>query len=508
MNIQTLKHFLLTLTLSLFIISCGGGSTQTAGIGGTGVTSSGTITGFGSIFVNGVEYDTSSVNSVIINDNPANAASLKLGMVVTVRGTLDASDTTMGTANSISAVIEVEGPIAATPVFDSNTDTRTFTVLGRTVIAAPSTFYDGGIDYASMNKDDVVDVSGYLDTSGVLHATRIEKKGTVKLGSTTIEAKGTVSILSGSSFTLTVSGANTLTINHSSSTTDYSGINGVGSLTDGMTVEVKGTLNTSNEIAALEIELPDSVFVSTDNQVELEGIVTDYISPSSFKVNGQTVNASGISIPANLTLANGVQIEVEGTYSSGSSTLTATKIEGRDGEIKIKAMVSSLNPTQKTIVLDLGSGTITVQLDNNSQLEDEKTGASSACANSIFCITDITVGDYLEVEAKIDGNGLYIVEDLKRKDPPSQLRNKVEGTVTTIGGTTGAETVRILGVDFSTDGSTTFKINDVDITTLSPALTRADFFTLLSIGATVEVKENYSSGTGPTGTVDEMDLKM
>ena len=35
----------------------GGGSSNVAGIGGTGKIASGTITGFGSIFVNGIEYE-------------------------------------------------------------------------------------------------------------------------------------------------------------------------------------------------------------------------------------------------------------------------------------------------------------------------------------------------------------------------------------------------------------------------------------------------------------------
>ena len=499
MNIKRTIPFLVSLIMSLLIASCGGGSSQVAGIGGTGITSSGTITGFGSIFVNGVEYDTDDPNiNVTINGTTGKMATdLKLGMVVTVRGSLDSTDTTQGTASTITVDSELEGPIAATPVFDANTDTRSFVVLGRNVLATPSTFYDGGITYATMSKDDVVEVHGYLDGSGIMHATRIEKKGTVILGSSTVEAKGTVTILTASSFTLNV-GSNTLTINHNSST-DYSGIGGVGALTNGLAVEVKGTLNTSNEIAAIEIELSDSLFDSTDSSVELEGIITSYVDDTNFSVNGQAVDASGVTIPSNLTLANGVQIEVEGTYSSASNKLVATKIEGRDSDIKIKAKIAtSINPTTKAITLALGSGTIVVIINNTSQLEDE-TNATSACANAIFCITDLIIGDYLEVEATIDGNGAYIVKDLKRKTP--KLENKVKGKATLKDATTGAEILTILGVDFSTDSNTSFKINDV-------TKTRTEFFAAFTAGATVEMKEVYTIGTGPTGTATELDLKM
>jgi len=501
MNIKRTIPFLVSLIMSLLIISCGGGSSQVAGIGGTGITSSGSITGFGSIFVNGVEYDTSKAGlPVTINGNLTNPSALKLGMVATVRGTLDKNDSTKGTADSITIDAELEGPIAAAPAFDANTDTRSFVVLGRTVIASPSTFFDGGssfpaFGYTGMAKDDVVEINGYLDASGILHATRIEKKDVVSLGSTTVEVKGTVGAIptAGISFTLTT-GSGTVTVNHTSSTP------GASLVVKGQTVEVKGILNTANEIAATKIESDSSIFQSTDSNVELEGIITNYVDDTNFSVNGQAVDASGITIPSTLTLANGVHVEVEGTYSSTSNKLIATKIEGRDTDIKIKAKIapSGINLTTKAITLELGSGTIVVIINNNSQLEDE-TNVTSVCANSIFCITDLMAGDYLEVEATIDGSGAYIVKDLERKT--AKLENKVEGKATLLGGTTGAETLTILGVIFSTDSNTSFKINDV-------TKTRTEFFNAFTAGATVEMKEVYTIGTGPTGTATEMDLKM
>ena len=99
-----------SLIISLFMFtlaSCGGGGS--AGIGGTGITSGGTITGFGSIFVNGVKYDTSG-STITIDDNIVDESALKLGMFVLVRGTLDTNNTT-GTANSVSINIELKGPV-------------------------------------------------------------------------------------------------------------------------------------------------------------------------------------------------------------------------------------------------------------------------------------------------------------------------------------------------------------------------------------------------------------
>ena len=101
---RAILHSLLSAVFVFMLVSCGGGG-GSAGIGGTGITSGGTITGFGSIFVNGVEYDTDAA-SVSGDGNLMNVADLKLGMVVTVRGKLNSGSTT-GTAESIVVDIEL-----------------------------------------------------------------------------------------------------------------------------------------------------------------------------------------------------------------------------------------------------------------------------------------------------------------------------------------------------------------------------------------------------------------
>ena len=97
--------------LSLLLITClglsgcgGGGSGGIAdigggGIGGTGISSTGTIDGFGSIFVNGVEYETGD-SEILLDGQSASESSLRLGMVVTVRGTIN-DDGLTGTAEQV-----------------------------------------------------------------------------------------------------------------------------------------------------------------------------------------------------------------------------------------------------------------------------------------------------------------------------------------------------------------------------------------------------------------------
>ncbi len=65
---KSILYSAITAATAISIAACSSG-TDVAGIGGSGVTSSGTITGFGSIFVNGVEFETSS-STFNVDDNP------------------------------------------------------------------------------------------------------------------------------------------------------------------------------------------------------------------------------------------------------------------------------------------------------------------------------------------------------------------------------------------------------------------------------------------------------
>ncbi len=69
------------------------------GIGGTGI-SSGPISGFGSIYVNGIRFDTRDAQ-ITLNGNSATEDALQLGMVVTVVGEIN-SELTQGTADTIT----------------------------------------------------------------------------------------------------------------------------------------------------------------------------------------------------------------------------------------------------------------------------------------------------------------------------------------------------------------------------------------------------------------------
>ncbi|MBC3883826.1 DUF5666 domain-containing protein [Undibacterium griseum] len=106
----------------------------------------------------------------------------------------------------------------------------------------------------------------------------------------------------------------------------------------GAVVEIKGTLSSSGTITATKIELESNghsadvhstdgkVTATANYQHELYGVVTNFVSLSSFKVQGVPVDASKARFEFGLSnLANNVYVEVKGTLQNG--VLVATKIE-------------------------------------------------------------------------------------------------------------------------------------------------------------------------------------
>src|SRR6202521_2792330 len=105
------REFTTIVAAAVLLLASCGGPTQLAGIQGSGspVVASGPITGFGSIFVNGVEYATSNAQ-IRIDDQPGAESQLLVGEVVTVTGSVNADGKT-GTATQVTFSGDVAGPI-------------------------------------------------------------------------------------------------------------------------------------------------------------------------------------------------------------------------------------------------------------------------------------------------------------------------------------------------------------------------------------------------------------
>jgi hypothetical protein len=468
-----LSKYLNLIFLTAILTSCGGvDDNTTAGIGGTGITTSGTVDGFGSIFVNGVEYETDTA-SIVLDSVSALESGLRLGMVVTVTGTVDNNGIT-GTASRVEFDDEVQGPITNI-VPDADGSSKTLTVLGHSVLAdQTSTVYDN-VTFDTLAITDLVEVSGFFDSASVLHATRIERKGPFITGVSEIEIKGLVTGLTATQFTL-----DSFTVDFA--TADLSDVSG-GALSDGLKVEVKGTL-LATTITASQIEDEDDLFGENEENVSLEGLITDFVDASNFKVAGQPVNAANAELePVNLLLEDELQVEVEGAIVNG--VLMAHEVEARSGEVKLAATVQSVSIANGTGTITLGffAGSVSFSIDNQSELGDETNMFDP------IAWTDIRSGQFLEVKALLNGSQI-IATEVRLKNPDDEV---VQGPVESFA---AGNEVTLFGLTYITTGADFEDANDAPISS-------ASFFAQVKQGDLVKIQDDLATD----GIADEVEFE-
>jgi hypothetical protein len=400
MNPLFKRQHVLGIAAAALLIGCSGGESGT-GMQANQTTTTGEITGFGSVYVNGIKFDTNQA-SVDVDGTPSTESALAVGMVVTVTGSVN-SDGLTGTANAITAKTEVEGLVFANDVTTSNT----LNVMGQIINVSNDTKFKSEIagittvDQLVANVS-VVEVSGYSDGRGNIYATYIKA-----LDSNEVKLHGVVQGLVGNTFQI---GSIDVTFDASTQFEDMT----QDQLTNGIYVSVESANYTGEPVLASEIELEE--FSETEgSQYELEGIVTDItnIGIGEFAVNGRVVKfGPGITFEGgdqnNIQLE--VKLEVEGIVQSDNSIL-ADEISFRvESEVEIEGPVVNIG-TNSLEVNDSVLGTVTIVVDEFTSYEDEVDED-----NRTFNFEDIVLEPSMNVDVKfyVDSNMENIATSIKR----------------------------------------------------------------------------------------------
>jgi hypothetical protein len=259
MNQGTKRMYMLAVAAvaALVLAGCGGGG---SGTGGVSPATRGPITGFGSVWVNGVEFRTDSATHRMMLDTGEDhfggiqdCTVFSVGMVVTVRH---------GDGDDHAAEIEYEDNIEG-PVQYLNPADNTFEVLGQKVRYGRTT----NVEHGPIDNGFVVEVSGLTGSDDVIDATYIDVKTG---GSGEYEIKGYVfSVGADNTFRLgPLPGVSTVTVDIAGATLhDLPG----GVLAAGQFVEVK-TLSTATGrfpnalIHATEVEGKEDIGHSEDRE--------------------------------------------------------------------------------------------------------------------------------------------------------------------------------------------------------------------------------------------------
>ena len=346
------QSVLLGLLMLVVLTSCGiGGSGNTEG---NTQVASGSIIGFGSIIVNGIEYTRkpgladNRVKLRFENNTSASEGDLRVGMIVTIRGAVNTSAGT-GEYESIEFQPEVRGPLDSDGVDLAN---KQLTVMGNPVQIEANTSFETCRDLAELNDDLLhgdnpeLEISGILDDDGLLHATRIGYKASdfFSLSDKVVLTKGKIAhadIANGASsgsFTI-----GSLNVNFSADSLGADTV--VGDLVPGALLEVKGALD-GNVITASRVEKKRSVNAAVNETVRIKGIATSDISNNSLTINGPsgaiTVNTVGVSFlragtaATSAIVTDGASLEVEGTLQADGTIAAASISVGMEKSFRLE----------------------------------------------------------------------------------------------------------------------------------------------------------------------------
>lgn len=483
-----------TALVAIAIASCGGGGGGggLAGIDRLGV-STGTVTGFGSIFVNGVEWETSGA-TITFDDGPGTESDLRVGQVVTVRGELNSAGTA-GTADSVEYDNSLEGPISSISL-----EAGTFVVLGQTVVTSADTQFDDSIPdrpiqdgrrtLDDLEAGDVVEVSGYRDAAGAVRATRIELRTG---GGAEFEVKGVVSGLDPGTSTFSIG---SLDVNYAAATLeDFE--NGE-TLSNGDFVEVEGTF-AADLLTASKVELEDDLGGDDGDTGEVEGLVTAFTSAANFAVNGVPVTTnSGTEFERGTAgdLALNVKVEVEGEFNA-SGVLVADKVEfrvgGEDADVEIAGTVDTVNAGAGTLTID--GMNVVIRVVASTRLEDERDDDEG---DGSFTLSELLPGDFVEVRGAEDdttgaANDMVAIR-LERDEDDDEfiLQGPVQAE--------SEPDLTILGVTVATDFA---EFRDLD----DQVINEATFFASIGTGDVVKARAAPENVNANTFLAEEVEIE-
>jgi hypothetical protein len=443
MEINKLRNFALAGIATTVMLGCGGSGDSGTTAGSTGITTVGAITGFGSVYVNGVKYETDQAEYEVEDEAAFDDSTLKTGMVVKVKGSVNPDGRT-GTANQIIYEDEIQGPVQDVPAV--RTDPMEITIFGVPItVSSTDTFFDNGLSFSSLQNGDNVEVSGYFNGQS-LQATYVKKEN-----DNDVEIKGTVSNSNDiDQFILTTFFGAEITV-----TLDLTAVPTPIIPQNDQYVEVEGTPTGPTSVNAFKVELEDRHHLDDDEgEVEIRGVLSN--DGSNWFLNDMPVTLSGdieyepeeLEDAINNLPPEGMMVKVEGDYRNG--VLVIDEIEDKQDTLEFKGTVANLVPTGAksgtlTIAFGAASGTVSVILDSNTMYSGDDS------LQQFDLQTDVPSDAYVEVKAMQDPTGQILATRLEIEDSPQEF--EVEGPLDNY---VAGNSITAMSVTFGVDGSTVF----------------------------------------------------
>ncbi|MCL7943598.1 DUF5666 domain-containing protein [Marinobacter sp. ATCH36] len=402
-SIQSATRFSLSALAIGVLAACGGGGgsgdsigVADGGIRGTG-SSVGPVSGFGSVFVNGVRFETD--GNVTSDDGITIEDELSEGMILRIEGEWREDD--QGTADEVEYDDTLRGVIDDVSLGTSSTDELVeLTVLAQTVVVTRRTVIEG-MTFDQLlqgnGEETSIRVSAWRQVDGKFRASYL---GVIADTAEDVELEGAIDQNSIEDGRFTINGVE---INYDAAV-DFEGGLSPDDLQEGVFFEVEGDFS-SGVLLARQIDRDDFRRYqqgSSEGDIEFTGTIQQpFVSSGGgnqigeFSASGLTVQVSdetefedGLT-PSDLT--EGILVQVEGQFDSAGNVV-AEEIELREANAEVEGVITDGSINLMTRSFEVGGVEIrvtplTIISDDENDDDDPR-----------ITLGDLFDGDELEIE--------------------------------------------------------------------------------------------------------------
>jgi hypothetical protein len=215
------------------------------------------------------------------------------------------------------------------------------------------------------------------------------------------------------------------------------------------------TVETGDALDPGVIELEERAFEGSRGDVQLEGIVSEFVSVADFELDGQPVNAGRFGVDFEPSQPNGGlataiddgdRVLVEGSIQDG--VLVAEAVKLRAGDVRIEAALGD-----PMAVVDTAAGTFDL-LDTATFEVDGSTRFYDPMDSSFDGLEDLAQDDLLDVRG-VDLGDVVRPTEINRLEVGTLGGVRVRGRVDGFDGSDGS--FSIVGVEIATDASTVYQ---------------------------------------------------
>ena len=395
------SFLLSTLTFTIILAGCGGNSSSSNNPGVNSpvvpvvptvskVIKTGTITGFGSIYIDGKRYITNNA-AVTKNGNTGRSITdLSVGMRVSllVNESNDGSDSE---ATQVSYERDIEGQVVS---IDRNNNL--INVAG-TAIAYNNLTHFIGVSESSLRVGERIEASGIVNQQGQYIASYIE----IDNDESNDGQEYTIGFISNLDVNNQTFELNSLTVNFAEAIGDTPSV--------GALVKVAGqVVNGVFTASYIDIEGQEDYRQWEDdalNRLEIHGIITA-LSPdnTTLSINGVVYNiAENVVLEGTSSLIVNDLVEIY--VNTDTNTITKIELENEQYRLdgKVKGTISEIDSNAKTITVN----GVLYAIVASSRFEDDN--------DQFIRFEQLSVNDKVEVVFVIDSQGQRLIQRLERE---------------------------------------------------------------------------------------------